>query len=52
MNPDAHSKMPSGMLLLDQGIPLAAAGHMPTNAALKYDPMIALVQRLPGSDRR
>jgi hypothetical protein len=35
MNLDAHSKMPSGMLLLDQGIPLAAARHVSTNAAFK-----------------
>jgi hypothetical protein len=35
MNLDTHSKMPSGMLLLDQGIPLAATGHMSTNAAFK-----------------
>jgi hypothetical protein len=52
MNLDAHSKMPLGVLLLDPGIPSAAAGHMSTNAALKCDPVIALVERLPGSGRR
>ena len=39
--------MPLGVLLLDQGIPLAAAGQMSTNAALKYDTMIALKRRAP-----
>jgi hypothetical protein len=52
IEPDAHSKMRLGVLLMAQGISLATPAYRCINAALSYGAMLALTRRLSRTGSR